>query len=444
MKTLPIRPRPDSPPTPPALAVQPVPWRFDRLFSAPHRLAFAGAALLFGLTGAWWAAAMIGRALGVALPWGLPPALAHGLLMGLGFMPMFFIGFLFTAGPKWLALPDVEARRLAMPLVLQLAGWGVFLLATHTPAVQYASALGAAGVAASALGWALAVLRFARLVLASEARDRVHAITVLIAAIVGVAALAVAAVALPFAAYDLARAAMRAALWGFIGVVFVTVSHRMIPFFTAAALPALDAWRPMWLLVVFVAVLGMEATVAFAETLWWPLPMPLRVVQVAVEAPAASLLLALAVRWGLVQSLKVRLLAMLHMGFAWFGIALALSAISHALLLASGGERSLGLAPLHAYTMGYLGSTLLAMVTRVSAGHSGRALAADDFVWRLFLGLQGVVVVRVAIGAGVAFGAGEAPLPIALAAIGWALVVVVWAWRYISWYGRPRVDGRPG
>ena len=135
---------------------------------------------------------------------------------------------------------------------------------------------------------------------------------------------------------------------------------------------------------------------------------------------------------------------MLHVGFVWLGLALALSAISHALLLASGGERSLGLAPLHAYTMGYLGSTLLAMVTRVSAGHSGRPLAADDFVWRLFLGLQGVVVLRVAIGAGAAAGIGEAPLPIAVAAIGWAFVAVVWARRYIGWYGRPRVDGRPG
>ena len=444
MKTLPIRPRPDSRGMPPAPAVQPVPWRFSRLFSAPHRLAFAGAALLFGLTGTWWAVAMVGRALGVAWPWGLPPGLAHGLLMGLGFMPMFFIGFLFTAGPKWLALPEVEARRLAVPLAMQLAGWGMFLAATHVPAVPLATALGTAGLTAAALGWTLAVVRFARLVLASRASDRVHAITVLMAAIAGVLALAVAAAALPFAAYGLVRAAMLAALWGFIGVVFVTVSHRMIPFFTAAALPALDAWRPMWLLVVFVAVLGIEAAVAFAETLWWPLPAPLRAAQVAVEAPAALLLLALALRWGLVQSLKLRLLAMLHMGFVWLGIALALSAISHALLLASGGERSLGLAPLHAYTMGYLGSTLLAMVTRVSAGHSGRPLAADDFVWRLFLALQGVVVVRVAIAAGVASGAGEAPLPIALTAIGWALVVVVWARRYIGWYGRPRVDGRPG
>jgi uncharacterized protein involved in response to NO len=438
VKTLPIRPLPESPDTLPAR------WRFDRLFSAPHRLAFAAAALLFALTGTWWALAMVGRALGIAWPWSVPPALVHGLVMGLGFMPMFFIGFLFTAGPKWLALPEVEARSLAVPLALQLAGWSVFVAAAHAPSAPLATVLGTAALGTAALGWTLAVLRFARLVFASSASDRVHASTVLAASIVGVVALALSTSGVAVERYDVVRAAMLAGLWGFIGVVFVTVSHRMIPFFTAAALPALDAWRPLWLLVVFVAVLGVEAAVAIAETLWWPLPFALRAAQVAVEAPAALLLLVLAVRWGLVQSLKVRLLAMLHVGFVWLGLALALSAMSHALLLASGGERSLGLAPLHAYAMGYLGSTLLAMVTRVSAGHSGRPLAADDFVWRLFLGLQGVVVLRVAIGAGAAAGTGEASLPIALAAIGWALVVVVWACRYIGWYGRPRVDGRPG
>jgi len=45
--------------------------------------------------------------------------------------------------------------------------------------------------------------------------------------------------------------------------------------------------------------------------------------------------------------------------------------------MASGGE-GLGLAPMHALSMGYLGATLIAMITRVAAGHSGRPLAADD------------------------------------------------------------------
>jgi uncharacterized protein involved in response to NO len=162
--------------------------------------------------------------------------------------------------------------------------------------------------------------------------------------------------------------------------------------------------------------------------------------QAAVEAGAGVLLLWLACRWGLVQSLKIRLLAMLHAGFAWLGVALLLAAVSHAQMAASGDTLSLGLAPLHALTMGYLGATLLAMATRVAAGHSGRPLAADDVAWALYWTLQTAAVLRVA---AALWPAATTPLTLA-AALAWALAAVGWAWRYGGWLGRPRIDGRPG
>ena len=63
-----------------------------------------------------------------------------------------------------------------------------------------------------------------------------------------------------------------------------------------------------------------------------PWPAALRAVQVGLDVSGAVLLLGLALRWGLVQSLRIRLLAMLHIGFVWLGIAFALSALSHALI----------------------------------------------------------------------------------------------------------------
>jgi uncharacterized protein involved in response to NO len=182
-----------------------------------------------------------------------------------------------------------------------------------------------------------------------------------------------------------------------------------------------------------------QAAVAGAEALW-SLPPALRAAQAAIELAAGAALLALAVRWGLMRSLKLRLLVMLHIGFVWFGVALLLAGVSHALQAA--GTASLGLAPLHAYTMGFLGSTLIAMASRVSAGHSGRALAADDFVWWLFWLLQFGVVARIA--AGVVADGDAAPRLVVTAALCWAGVGVAWALRYGRWYGQPRVDGRPG
>jgi uncharacterized protein involved in response to NO len=176
---------------------------------------------------------------------------------------------------------------------------------------------------------------------------------------------------------------------------------------------------------------------AVADGLWWPLPAWWRALQAALELPAGIGLLALAVRWGVVQSITVRLLAMLHLGFVWLGLAVVLSGISHALMAASGDNQSLGVAPLHAYTMGFLGSTLLSMVTRVTCGHSGRTLVADDFVWRVFWVLQLAVVVRVGAAVLAAAGGAGAGGLLALAAVGWCAVSVCWAGRYGRWYGLP-------
>jgi uncharacterized protein involved in response to NO len=49
--------------------------------------------------------------------------------------------------------------------------------------------------------------------------------------------------------------------------VFAVVAHRMIPFFTASALPALDAWRPWWLMAVMLVTLAVEALGTAAEVL---------------------------------------------------------------------------------------------------------------------------------------------------------------------------------
>jgi uncharacterized protein involved in response to NO len=177
-----------------------------------------------------------------------------------------------------------------------------------------------------------------------------------------------------------------------------------------------------------------------AEQWRWPLPPAALWAQAAIELPATLLLLWVAVHWGLVQSLKIRLLAMLHTGFLWLGLSFALGGVSHAMMAWHGPEHSLGLAPLHALTMGYLGSTLLAMATRVTAGHSGRALAADDIAWALFWVLQIAVLLRLA---GALWPAAATPLLLA-AAVAWAVAMSGWSLRYGRWLGRPRADGRPG
>jgi uncharacterized protein involved in response to NO len=277
------------------------------------------------------------------------------------------------------------------------------------------------------------------MVRASRASDRLHARALAVVAAVGALAMGAAAWAVATGDIALARAATMAALWGFVAPTFAIVSHRMIPFFTASALPALEAWRPNGLLAAMLGGLAVTALAAVAQP-YVALPGAARLALLAVLAAMAVLLLWLALRWGLVQSLRIRLLAMLHGGFVWLGVAFALSALSHARVLYAGDDASLGLAPLHALTMGYLGATLIAMITRVAAGHSGRPLVADALAWRLYLLVQAAALLRVA---AALWPAGQGGLGL-LAVGAWATACVGWALRYGSWMGRPRVDGRPG
>ncbi len=434
MKTIPVREvKTTSPDDGPASVQSGAHGRW--LLAAPHRLGFFAASCMLAISALWWSAILLAQSLAHSPPWAVPPPAAHALLMGLGFTPLFIAGFLFTAGPKWLGRPAVDARVLLRPVLLMLAGWCLVL-----PGLHLSSLLASAGLALVAGGWSRLCWRFVAIVRASRAPDRTHARVLAAACVVGATTMWVAAVALAAADVVWLRAATQVALWCFVATVFVVVSHRMIPFFSASALPALDAWRPMWLLWVMVAALGFEALAAVSALGWGALPAWLRGVQAAVELPVALLLLWLALRWGVVQSLRIRMLAMLHAGFLWLGLAYALSAVSHALMAWTDGAQSLGLAPLHALTMGYLGATLLAMATRVSCGHSGRSLAADNAAWAMYWVLQAAVVMRVI---AALWDAGSTAFTL-LAVLAWTAATVAWALRYGTWFLRPRIDGRPG
>lgn len=411
------------------------PWKPIWLLAAPHRLAFFTASLMLVISSVWWGIILVARALDTTPFWAVPASAAHALLMTMGFMPMFFAGFLFTAGPKWLGLPEVNARSLLPGLTLMLAGWLIVLIGFHTHAT-----VACTGMSLVSAGWTGLALKFLTMLRRSNVPDRVHARAVTVACGVGVIALWMTAVSLAVGSELILRTATQVGLWAFVATVFAVVSHRMIPFFGTSAVPFLDAWRPMWLLWFMVGMLWLEAVLSVTDLWSWPLSVTMRWCQVAFELPCALLMLWLALRWGLVQSLKIRLLAMLHGGFVWLGISFALNAVSHTLMALTNGELSLGLAPLHAMTMGYLGATMFAMTTRVSSGHGGRPLAADNPAWTLYWILQMAVLLRVI---AAIWPAASTPLTL-LAISAWTAATAGWAIRYGRWFGRPRLDRRPG
>lgn len=403
------------------------------LLAAPHRLFFGLGMVDLALVSLWWLMQLSARAAGAPLPLAVPPSWLHGWSMSNGFLPLFMFGFLFTAGPKWLNVVGPPARLLVVPGVLAAAGVPLALVGA-----QFGGEFVAAAALLVAAGWAVLLLRFLRLYRASRIDDRVHARLVLLFFAIGWLAHFEFAFGMARLSANWIHGAEMLSVWLFIAPVYVTVAHRLIPFFTAGVVPLLDAWRPLWLLAAVNAIVIAHGLLPLGSVL---APGPsFAMLRLAVDVAGAALIFLVAWRWGVTQSLRNRLLAMLHLGFLWLGIALALYAWNQAALLAGLPEAGLGLAPLHALTMGFFGSVAFAMVTRVTAGHSGRQLVADRITWTLFWLLQAAVLARLLVDAVPAHGQRLALLAIVL----WCAALLPWILRNLRIYLRARADGRPG
>ncbi len=411
------------PATPGGFAVNEFRQRWQVLSSAPHRMFFAsGFAWLLGGS-AWWTLVLAGRAAGIAgLEPPQPALLLHGAAMlYLGFTP-FMYGFLLTVFPRWMPAPQAGRGATLLAFGLLNAGMLMFFAGlSGIPALLVTGWL----LACAALAVVIAILLHILL----RARERAwHAFTVLAGLLAGLLGMLLFAIALArgdYAAWPLVRSI---GLWGFLLTVYFSVCHRMIPFFSSRVVTAYQVWRPDWILGLFVVLTSCRALLELA-----PGRGALATVPLALVAMLCTW------RWWPRQRADEKLLDVLHISFAWLAVGLALAALSD-LAAAFGWPVVLGRAPLHIIGIGFLGGMLMAMVTRVTLGHSGRPLAMDSLNWRLFLLIQSATVLRLAaeLLPGVA-----AALSLA-AALAWLFALLAWALRHLPIYLRPRSDGAPG
>lgn len=403
------------------------------LLAAPHRLFFFLGVVALLLASLWWLVHLWARSGGFVLPMAVPPTWMHAWLMTSGFFPFFLFGFLFTAGPRWLNVPAPSAPALFAPALVAFAG---FLLSGI--GAQIAAGMVAAGIALTALGWAPLLLRFLQLIRSSTAPNRLHSRLLLCFFGVGWVVQWVFAASIGYASANGVHGAAMLAIWCFLVPIFLTVAHRLFPFFIGAVVPLQRLWNPPWLLAALLGVVFAHALLPLGSV--WANAALFDALRLGVDGGGALLLFFLVWRWGIVPAFGQRLVVMLHIGLLWLGIALALYALALATPFLRIDRALLGFAPLHALTMGFFGTLLFAMVTRVTAGHSGRPLVADDFDWRLFWLLQAAVVVRLA-GEIVP---GTLPYGTLASALLWCVAFVPWAVRKARVYLVPRADGLPG
>jgi uncharacterized protein involved in response to NO len=393
---------------------------FAQLTAAPHRSYFAagGVAVVAGSLG-WTAVLLRPEATAV------PAQAAHGIAFLLALFGPFVFGFLSTVFARWQEAPPAPRAAYAPAAALFALG----ALAMPFGAAR-SSALFAAAWLAILLGWTFAAATLAWMLWRAPQRV-VHAELALAGVAAGWVAVALAAAwALGWLATPAAAQAL--ALWGFLLPVYFAVGHRMLPFFSTMAVPGYAVYRPERAPAAWALLCAARLAATLADL---PALAP------ALDAALAAIALRHSFGWWHARVARVRLLAALHYGFAWFGVALALSAIDGALRWA--GHDGLGRAPLHALAIGGFGGLLVAMVTRVSLGHSGRALEMDRWAWGCFLGVQAAAVVRVAADLlGPSWDARTAALR--GAALLWSVAFLIWTARFAPIWWRPRVDGKPG
>ena len=338
------------------------------LFSYGFRPFFLGGAIWAVLSMALWVAALSG----LAAPGGAYGAADwHMHEMLFGFAPAVLCGFLMTAVPNWTGRMPVSGRPLMALAALWLAGR---LILTFPPTQ---APLWPAVLLESLFLPLMAALFWREIAAGRKWRDL---------KLVGLVAV-IAAANLWFHAAVLAgadpRVAARAAVAGYV-VLILIMGGRLVPSFTRnwlarhrpGPVPApLDGFDRV---SVALSVAALALWVAWPET----------------PAAAASCALAAAVnllrpaRWRGWRAWREPMVWGLHLG--WLMVPLGFAAVA---LAALGGLTQA--AALHVFAAGAIGGEMLAVMTRATRSHTGRATEATWPTTLAFLAIAASAALRV-------------------------------------------------
>ena len=334
----------------------------------------------------------------------------HGHEMIFGFTTAVITGFLLTAVRNWTGRETARGRALAGLAALWLLG----RLAVIGPWPFVAAAADGA--------FALALVAAIGVPLLRAKNTRNYFFMALLAALGALAATAAlsSANALPLSPQRALGLALDVVL-----LIMVVMGGRVIPMFTNNGVPGARAARH-----AVIELLAPASIIALIACDLLSLP--------ATPSAFAALLGALVhgarlFLWRTWRTVKVPLVWILHAGYAWLVVHLALRAAADFAWMA-------GSFAVHALTVGAIGGLTIGMMTRVARGHTGRSLVAGRSETMMFILVQLAAVARV-------FCAMHPPwyMPsIMLSGVLWGAAFVLYALRYWTVLTGPRVDGKFG
>ena len=393
------------------MLVQPIASRpRQAVWGLGFRPFFLGGSLFALVALLLWVGVLTG-ALAPAPPGGMLAWHRHEMLYG--FAAAIIAGFLLTAVQNWSGIPGLSGRALQ----------GVFLLWLLGRASWFLPLPGGLLVLIEGSFLPLVALSLARPIVQRRLRNNYP--------IVGLVMLIAACQWLTLAGWlrqdELwQRRGVFAGLW-LVAAMMTVLGGRVIPFFTRRGLGNMSAaparpWLDRACLLFSVAV-------------------PLAFVSGLADTPRASLAVlffalftlhsARLVLWHDRGLWHVPLLWSLHLAYAWIALACLGMALWHA---------GVALNPslvTHALTVGAMTGLILAMMARVSLGHTGRPLQVPtSMVWAFAL-MQLATLARVVLPL-------FSPLGVSLSALCWCLALLLFLRHYLPILLQPRTDGMPG
>ncbi len=338
----------------------------------------------------------------------------HQHEMLFGFVSAIVVGFLLTAVQTWTGVPGIRGGGLLCLVALWISGRLVFFLPLPE-AVVLAVDLAFLPAAALVLGRSVVKVK--------QWRNTIF-IPILLAMTAANALLHVAAQG--------GGAIPQSEAGGFM-VLLVTLlmtimGGRVIPMFTAngtrtervETLPWLEKGVVVTtLLVVLIAIPGVSPPPSLAA---------------AAFIAAALFQAARVFRWRFSVTLGTPLVWSLHLSYWCIPLGLLIEGLVSLQAPLSHSQA------IHTLGVGAMGLMILAMISRVSLGHTGRPLVVGQIMSTAFLAVFAAFILRVF---GASLGIGY-PAVIGGAVVLWSLGYGIFLLVYWPILSRPRADGRPG
>ncbi|PPQ26659.1 NnrS family protein [Rhodopila globiformis] len=388
------------------------PYQGPALFSYGFRPFFLAGAIWAALAILLWLPLFFGR---MQIPMAFSPVDWHAHEMLYGYLPAIITGFLLTAIPNWTGRLPLNGNRLIVLALAWLAGRLAVLVSAPIGPV-------AAGVI-DCLFLLLVAAATAREVIAGRNWKNLPPVGLVLAFFAGNVLFHVEAWQTGSADY-----ARRIGIAAAIALVAL-IGGRVIPSFTRNWLARQAPGR----LPVPFGGFDKAALAASGVALVAWVALPDFAVTAALLLVAGVLHAIRLARWAGERALRNALLLILHVAYAFIPLGFLLTAAS---ILAP--QAVTVSAAVHAWTAGAIGVMTLAMMTRVSLGHTGRDLAAG---W-LGCAIYAAVIVAAVARIGASLDMDAYATLLLVAGVAWIAAFGLFAIGYGPMLMRPRVGAR--